>query len=56
MVYQKLTNNGDRNIEYEYIARCNCQNGQEYIYDGTKISDKEHRSKYYIPVAQELGI
>lgn len=54
--YKKSIDNGDANLIYDYVARCACQNGMEYSYDGTQISDTEHRSKFYIPIAQQLGI
>ena len=40
---------------YEYFARCICQNANEFKYDGTKISDAKHRSKFYIPLIAEIG-
>lgn len=54
--YKKLVDNGKNKIEYEYVARCECQNGLEYAYDGTIISDSKHRSKFYVPTAQQIGI
>lgn len=54
--YKKLIDNGNKKLEYEYAARCNCQNGLEYAYDGTRISDSRHRSKFYVPTAQQIGI
>lgn len=54
--YKKYIENGNKKLEYEYVARCNCQNGLEYAYDGTKITDPEHRSKFYVPTAQQLGL
>lgn len=41
-------------VEYQYFARCNCQNGINYNYDGTKISDTQHKSEYYIPSVKEV--
>ena len=40
---------------YEYFARCVCQNGNDFNYDGTKISDEKHRSKFYIPSITQIG-
>ena len=40
--------------DYEYACLCNCQNAAGLEYDGTKIADKEHRSKYYIKKAEEV--
>lgn len=54
--YKKIINNGDRNLEYEYVARCNCENAKEFTYDGTKINDVRYSSKFYIPSAMELGL
>ena len=54
--YKKIIDNGDRNLEYEYAARCNCENAKEYIYDGTKINDVKNRSKFYVASALELGL
>lgn len=41
---------------YEYFARCVCQNGNNFNYDGTKISDEKHRSKFYIPSLAQLSL
>lgn len=54
--YKRFIDNGNKKIEYEYVARCDCQNGTEFYYDGTKISDSKHRSKFYIPLVSEIGI
>ncbi len=54
--YKRLVDNGKNKIEYEYVARCECQNGLEYVYDGTTISDSKHRSKFYVPTAQQIGL
>lgn len=56
LFYTKIVDNGDRKLRYEYVARCDCQNGLNYSYDGTKIADKEHRTKFYVPTAQQIGI
>lgn len=56
ILYKKIVQNGEKQLEYEYIAHCNCQNGIKYAYDGANISDTQHRSKYYIPNAQEIMI
>ena len=42
--------------EYEYVARCECQNGLEFAYDGTKISDTKNRSYYYVPTLTQLNL
>ena len=41
---------------YEYFARCTCQNGLDFTYDGTTISDIKHRSKFYVPLITQLGL
>ena len=41
-------------IMYEYASLCNCKNAQGKDYNGSKISDKEHRSKYYIEKAEKV--
>lgn len=64
ITYAKLIDNGvideEKNItekiSYQYFARCDCANGNKYIYDGSKIQDSEHRSKYYVPSITELGL
>lgn len=50
--YKKLVE--DR--EYEYVARCECQNGLEYDYDGTKVSDPKERSYFYIPTLAQINL
>ena len=54
--YKKRINNGKSDIEYEFVARCECQNGLKHAYDGRKISDSEHRSNYYISTANQIGL
>lgn len=54
--YFKKIDNGDRSYDYEYFARCSCENGKEFNYDGTTISDTKHRSKFYIPSAAQLNL
>lgn len=50
LIYKKIVNG----IEYEYGCLCACQNSIGKEYDGTKIADKEHRSKYYIEKAENV--
>ena len=50
IVYHKIVNG----IDYEYAALCNCQNAIGKEYDGTKIADKEHRSKFYLEKAENI--
>ena len=56
VIYQKDVKNGNITMQYPFFARCDCANGLEHAYDGTKISDTEHRTKYYVPTVAELGI
>lgn len=55
VIYIKEVDNGGSKIPYEYIARCNCKNGDNFIYNGSNIDDSEHRSNYYVPTINELG-
>ena len=34
---------------YDYAYACDCKNGDNKLYDGRTIKDKDHRSPYYIP-------
>lgn len=52
LFYTKVIDNGGKKLDYEYATRCDCQNGLNYVYDGTKIADTKHRSKFYVPTAQ----
>lgn len=54
--YFKEVDNGGEKIKYEYFARCTCQNGETFNYDGTTISDDKHKSKFYIPSIAQLGL
>jgi hypothetical protein len=49
-LYRKIENG----YPYEYVCTCICQNAQGLEYDGSKIADKEHRSKFYIKSAREV--
>lgn len=53
--YREIENGGEK-LVYEYYARCNCENGKEFNYDGTTISDTKHRSKFYIPLITQLNL
>lgn len=54
--YKKVVKNGEKDIIYDMFARCDCKNGLKYAYDGTKINDTEHRSKFYVPTISQLGM
>lgn len=48
--YTKIENG----YPYEYFCLCTCKNAEGKEYNGRTISDKEHRSDYYIKTAQEV--
>ena len=50
IMYKKKTNN----MEYSYIASCDCTSGNDYKYDGTKVADERSRSEYYIPSISDV--
>lgn len=52
--YYKKIDNGGKEIIYQFFAVCNC--GNEKRYDGTTISDIEHKSKFYVPLMNEIGL
>lgn len=54
--YKKIVKNGAKDIIYDMFARCDCKNGLKYAYDGTKINNTEHRSKFYVPTISQLGM
>ena len=39
---------------YQYAAVCEC--GRQSRYDGRTIQDEKHRSNYYIPTVDEIGL
>lgn len=41
-------------IPYIFAARCTCKNGDRYRYNGQEMH--EHKSKYYVPSIEEVGI
>ena len=55
ITYIQEFDNGVNKIPYQYLARCDCKNGEQYEYDGRKISDSEHRRNFYVPTIRELG-
>lgn len=55
ILYKKIFNNGTNKIPYEFIAKCDCANGDQYSYDGRTIRDIDNRSNYYVPSVAELG-
>lgn len=54
VTYKKKINNGGKLLIYTMAAVCDCGNAQ--IYRGWEIEDKEHRTNYYTPTLQELGL
>lgn len=56
IIYKKKLENGGKDIIYDMFARCDCKNGLKYAYDGTKINDTEHRSKFYVSTISQLGM
>ena len=50
IVYHKKIDDKD----FEYGCLCNCKNAEGLEYDGTKIADKEHRSKFYLEKAENI--
>lgn len=52
--YYKKIDNGGKEIIYQFFAVCDC--GNEKRYDGTTISDIEHKSKFYVPLMNEIGL
>lgn len=50
IMYKKI----ERNIEYTHVARCDCTKGNDYNYDGRKVSDERKKSKYYIPKISDV--
>lgn len=54
ITYWKKVQNGDKELEYEYMAICKC--GKQKQYKGWEIAQEGHRSNYYTPLAQELGL
>ena len=39
---------------YKYAAVCDC--GRQNRYDGRTIQDERHRSEYYVPTLDEIGL
>jgi len=54
LIYMKIINDGNRELKYQYASICSCGNSRQY--KGWEISDKRYRSKYYTPMAEEIGI
>lgn len=54
IVYTKKIKDGNKPYYCQYAALCDCGNAKQY--KGWEISDKAHRSNYYIPTVQELRL
>lgn len=54
VMYKKKIDNGANAFYNEYAAVCSCGNAK--VYDGLKIADARHKSDYYIPTVNELGL
>ncbi|MBQ9659162.1 MAG: hypothetical protein IJV31_10460 [Clostridia bacterium] len=54
LLYRKMKKNGNKDLFYTYAAICTCGNKKQY--KGWEISDEEHRSNYYTPLATQLGM
>ena len=52
--YKKIIKDGDRELTYDYAAICRCGNAKQY--KGWEIQDTKHRSNYYTPYMDELGL
>lgn len=52
--YTKLIKNGKDEFKNTYACICDCGNAKQY--KGWEISDKEHRTEFYTPIAQEIGM
>ena len=54
MIYKKKIKDGDRELIYDYATICRCGNAKQY--KGWEIQDTKHRSNYYTPYIDELGL
>ena len=54
VLYHRKIKDGDRELSYEYAAICRCGNAKQY--KGWEIEDVKHRSNYYTPYIDELGL
>ncbi len=54
VIYKKKIDNGSQVFYNQYAAVCEC--GNSSIYKGLDIKDKEHRTDFYTPTVQELGL
>lgn len=54
LVYTKIIKDGDTERKYNHACICTCGNAKQY--KGWEITDKKHRSDFYTPMAEEIGI
>ncbi len=54
IIYKQIIKNGDKDVIYDYGAICTCNRKKQY--KGWEISDERYKSKYYTPLATELGL
>lgn len=54
VIYKQILKNRNKDIVYDYGAICSCNRKKQY--KGWEISDERYRSKYYTPLATELGL
>lgn len=54
VIYKRKIVDGDRELVYDYAAICRCGNTKQY--KGWEIQDVKHRSNYYTPYIDELGL
>lgn len=54
LIYTKVIPDGDHSIKNTYAAVCPCGNAKQY--KGWEITDKRHRSEFYTPMAEEIGV
>lgn len=54
VIYKKKIDNGNQVFYNQYASVCECKNTKAY--HGWEIKDKEHRTNFYTPTVQELGL
>lgn len=52
LVYTKVIKDGNREMKYQYGCICPCRTASKY--EGWTVS--EHKSEYYTPYAEEVGL
>lgn len=54
ITYWKKIKNGNKEMNYEYMALCTC--GKQKQYKGWEYPEERYRTNYYTPLATELGL